>query len=112
MSEVPAFTNFQDIQKQSKVQIEALAAASASFAEKLQSIASEAKDYSIKSFENSRKFSEKLLRAKNINDVVQAQADFAKAAQEDFVAQATKIADLYSRFAKEIMMPLTGPSKD
>ena len=58
MSEVPAFTNFQDIQKQSKVQIEALAAASASFAEKLESIASEAKDYSIKSFENSRKFSE------------------------------------------------------
>jgi len=112
MSEVPAFTNFQDIQKQSKVQIEALAAASASFAEKLQSIAGEAKDYSIKSFENSRKFSEKLLRAKNINDVVRAQADFAKAAQEDFVAQAAKIADLYSRFAKEIMMPLTGPSKD
>jgi hypothetical protein len=39
------------------------------------------------------------------------QTDFAKSAYEDFVAEATKIGELYSSIAKEVFKPIESATK-
>jgi hypothetical protein len=71
----------------------------------LQAIAAETTDYSKKSFEKTRELCEKLVGVKKIEEAIKLQADFAKSAYEDFVAEATKISSLYSDLAKEAFTP-------
>ena len=61
-----------------------------------QSIAAETTDYSKKSFEKSRVLAEKLIAVKKFDEALQLQSDFAKSAYEDFLAEATKIGELYT----------------
>jgi hypothetical protein len=72
----------------------------------LQAIASETMDYSKKSFEKSRVLFEKLMTVKKIDEAFQLQSDFIKSAYEDFVAQATKVGEMYSNLAKDGFTPI------
>jgi hypothetical protein len=99
--------NFPDIKAFGKAPFEAFTAATASSTKGLQAIAAETTDYSKKSFEKSRAHFEKLMGVKKIDEAIQLQSDFAKSAYEDFVAQATKIGDMYSSLAKEAFKPIT-----
>ena len=83
--------------------IEAITAANALTAKTLQAIATETTEYSKKSFEKSRVHFEKLVGVKKIDEAIQLQSDFAKSAYEDFVAEAIKIGEMYSDFAKEAL---------
>ena len=47
---------------------------------------------------------------KKVDETFQLQSEFAKAAYEDFCAQATKIGDLYSDLAKDAFKPIIGAS--
>jgi|GEM_PF-1774041 len=49
---------------------------------------------------------EKLLSAKSLDDAVQIQSEYFKSAYEGFVAQATKIGELYTNLAKEALKPV------
>jgi len=71
----------------------------------LQAIATEAADYSQKSFEASSANVEKLLGAKSLEKAIEIQADYAKSAYEGFVAQATKMGELYAEVAKDAYKP-------
>ena len=71
----------------------------------LQTIA-EATNYSKKSLENSSAFLEKLLGAKSLDAAIQIQSEYAKTFYAGFIAQATKMGELYSNFAKEALKPL------
>ena len=73
----------------------------------LQTIAAETTDYSKKSFEKSRVLFEKLSGVKKIDEAIQLQSDFAKSAYEDFMAQATKIGEMYSSLTAEAFKPIT-----
>ncbi|HEY8070343.1 MAG TPA: phasin family protein [Methylocystis sp.] len=86
---------------------EAFTAATDSSTKGLQAIAAETTDYSKKSFEKSRAHFEKLIGVKKFEEAIQLQSDFAKSAYEDFVAQATKMGELYSSLAKEAFKPIT-----
>jgi hypothetical protein len=99
--------NFPDIKAFGKAPFEAFTAATASSTKGLQAIAAETTDYSKKSFEKSRAHFEKLIGMKKIDEAIQFQSDFAKSAYEDFVAQATKIGEMYSSLAKEAFKPIT-----
>jgi len=70
-----------------------------------QAIAAEVADYSKKSFEDGTKVMEKLLGAKSLEKAIEIQTDYAKTAYEGFVAQATKIGELYADLAKETYKP-------
>ena len=70
-----------------------------------QAIAAEVADYSKKSFEEGSKVMEKLLGAKSLEKAIEIQTDYAKTAYEGFVAQATKIGELYADLAKETYKP-------
>ena len=88
--------NFDSVQQIGKEQFEAVSAAAAAVTKGWQSIAAETTDYSKKSFEKSRLLAEKLITVKKIDEALALQSDFAKSAYEDFVAEATKIGELYS----------------
>jgi phasin family protein len=72
----------------------------------LQAIASAYGDYTKKSFEDTKSFVEKLSTAKSLDKALELQTDFAKSAYESFVADAQKIAGLYSDLAKQTFKPV------
>jgi hypothetical protein len=92
--------SFEDFQNFSKTQLESAAVTSKSFVKGLQAIAAETTDYSKKSLESGSAFLEKLRGVKSLESAIQLQSEYAKASYADFVAQATKIGELYSNLAK------------
>jgi hypothetical protein len=97
---------FEDIQKFGKEQFDAATAATTTFTKTLQAIATETADYSKKSFESSSAFVEKLLGAKSYETAIQIQSDYWKNSYAGFVAEATKLGELYSSLAKEAFKPI------
>jgi hypothetical protein len=97
--------NFEDVQKMSKESMDATVKSFGVLSKKSQAIATEVADYSKKSFEDSTKVMEKMFGAKSIDKAMEIQTDFAKSAYEGFVAQASKISELYIDLAKETYKP-------
>ena len=77
----------------------------ASLSKGFQAIATEATEYSKKSFETGSAAIEKLVAAKSLEKAIEIQTDYAKQAYEGFVAQATKIGELYAEVAKDAYKP-------
>ena len=50
---------------------------------------------------------EKLLGAKSLESAVQIQSDFTKQSYEGFVAQASKVSELYAKVAADALKPVT-----
>jgi phasin family protein len=73
-----------------------------------QAIATEIADYSKKALEGSAAHWEKLLSAKSLDVAMQVQSEYLKASYEDFVAEATKLGELYVDLAKETYKPFEG----
>jgi hypothetical protein len=97
--------NIEDVQKMSKDNMDATMKSFGVFSKTGQAIAAEVVDYSKKSFEDGSKVMEKLLGAKSLDKAIEIQTDYAKTAYEGFVAQATKIGELYADLAKETYKP-------
>ena len=79
-----------------------------SFSKGMQTLATEMADYSKKSFEDGAATFEKLLAAKSVDKAVEIQSDFVKTSYEGFVAQATKVGELYADLAKDAYKPFEG----
>ena len=73
-----------------------------------QAIASEVADYSKKSFEDTAAAWEKLIGAKSLEKAMEAQSEYLKSSYEDFIAQSTKLGELYVDLAKEAYKPFEG----
>jgi hypothetical protein len=76
-----------------------------SFTTTLQTIFTEAADYTKKSVEARLALGEKLLGAKSLESVIQIQTAYARTAYDDFVGQATKMGELHSDLAKAAFRP-------
>jgi hypothetical protein len=100
--------NFDDVQKINKDGLDATMKSFGAFSKTSQAIAAEFVDYSKKSFEDGTKVMEKLLGARSLDKAIEIQTEYAKTAYEGFVAQATKIGELYAEFAKEVYKPFEG----
>ena len=106
-----------DVQKLGKDNMDATLKSFGAFSKTSQAIATEFADYSKKSFEDGTKVMEKLLGAKSFDKAIEIQTEYAKTAYEGFVAQATKIGELYADAAKEAYRPFeaaiakTAPAK-
>ena len=96
----------EDFQKFSKAQFDSAATTSSSFVKGLQTIMAESADYTKKSLENGSEFFEKLLGVKSLEAAIQLQSEYLKTAYADFVAQASKIGELYSYLLKEAFRPI------
>jgi phasin family protein len=73
-----------------------------------QAIAVEVADYSKKSVEGSAAAWEKLIGAKSVEKAMEVQSDYLKSSYEGFVAEATKLSELYVDLAKEAYKPFEG----
>ena len=89
---------------------ETITTANESPAKSLQAIATETTDYSKQAFEKWHVHFEKLMGVKKFDEAIQLHSDFAKTAYEDFVAQATKVGEMYANLAKEAFKPLKAAS--
>jgi hypothetical protein len=103
--------NFEDVQKMSKDSMDATMKSFGTLSKASQAIAAEFADYSKKSFEEGTKALEKMMGVKSFDKALEIQADYAKTAYEGFVAQATKISELYADLAKETYKPFEAYTK-
>ena len=97
--------NFDELQKLGKDNMDIAMKAFGATSKSVQAIATEVADYSKKSFEDASAAAEKLLGAKSLEKAIEIQTDYAKTAYEGFVAQATKLGELYADLAKESYKP-------
>lgn len=74
----------------------------------VQAIASEVADYSKKAFEDSAAAWEKLVSAKSVEKAMEVQSEYLKSSYEDFIAQSTRLGELYVDLAKEAYKPFEG----
>jgi hypothetical protein len=99
--------NFEDAQKVGAETVEATVKSFGAFSKSAQAIAMEMADYSKKSFEQGAAATEKLMGAKSLEAVFEVQQSYLKSAYEGFVAQQTKLGELYAGFAQEACKPYT-----
>src|SRR5436309_11951631 len=93
--------NFEDFQKLGKDNVDVAMKQLGTVSKGWQAIATEFADYSKKSFEDGRAAMEKLFGAKLLEKAIEVQSEYAKTSYEGFVAQATKLGELYTDLAKE-----------
>src|SRR5262247_929795 len=101
-------SNFDDVQKFGKDNVEATMRSFGAASKGFQAIAAEVTNYSKKSFEDGTAAVERLMGAKTLEKAIEVQTDYVKTAYEGFVAQATKIGELYADIAKEAYKPFEG----
>jgi len=100
--------NFDEVQKLGKDNMDVAMKSFGAVSKGFQAIAAEMADYSKKSFEQGTATLEKLMGAKSVDKAMEVQSDYIKTAYEGFVAEATKIGELYADIAKESYKPYEG----
>src|SRR5712691_63828 len=100
------FQNFDELQKITKDNTDIAVKNFNTVSKGVQAIAVEVADYSKKSFEQGTAAVEKLFGAKTLDKAIEVQSDYFKTAYEGFVAEATKIGELYADLAKETYKPI------
>jgi hypothetical protein len=96
---------FDQFQKLGKDNVDAAMKAFGAVSQGVQAISVEAADYAKKSFEHSTATIEKLVGVKTLDKAVEIQIEYVKGAYETFVAQATKMGELFANVAKEAAKP-------
>lgn len=86
--------------------IEAVVASSKITAKALENVTSELAAYSKKSFEDSMAAAKELSSCRDVTELVEKQAEFTRNSLESFVAEATRLNELYSTAAKEAFEPI------
>jgi len=98
----------EEMQKLGKDSMDMAMSSFGAWTKNAQAIAVEVVDYSKKSVEDSAAAWEKLVGAKSLETAMAVQSEYLKSSYEDFVAQSTKISELYADLAKEAYKPFEG----
>ncbi|MBO0662229.1 phasin family protein [Jiella sp. MQZ9-1] len=97
--------NYEDAGKMTKEAMDNALKSFAAMTKGFQQITAETADFTKRSYENQTAMVEKLFQAKTLDKSIEVQSEFAKSAYESWVAQMTKIGDLYADIAKETYKP-------
>ena len=97
--------NIDEMQQFGKDNMDATMKSFGAFSKSAQAIAVEIADYSKKVFEQGTAATEKLIGSKSLEKAFEVQSDYVKSSYEGFVAEATKLGELYADFAKEAYKP-------
>jgi hypothetical protein len=98
----------EDMQKFGKSSVDMALTSFGAWTKGAQAIAVEVVDYTKKSAESSAAAWEKLLSAKSLENAVEVQSQYLRSSYEDFVAEATKLGELYVDLAKQAYQPFEG----
>lgn len=101
--------NIEDANQKGKEAMDTMMKSYAEVTKGFQAIATEATEYSKKSFQDATSHMEKLTSVKSLEAVVELQTNFAKASYESFVAEATKMSEMYADLAKTVYKPFETP---
>lgn len=97
--------SFEDAGKAGKEFMDTNLKSFASVSKNVQTLSVEATEYSRKAFETGSAALEKLMSAKSLDKAIEVQTDYARQAYEGFVAQATRMSELYAEMAKDAYKP-------
>ena len=97
-----------DMQKFSRDSMDMALSSFGAWTKGTQAIATEVADFSRKSVEGSKAAWEKLAGAKTLEKAIEVQSEYVKSAYESYVAEATKLGELYLDLAKEAYKPFEG----
>ncbi len=101
--------NFEDANKTSKETLDAVLKSYSAWTKAFQAIATEAADYSKKAFGDSVAHVEKISTVKSVEAAFELQTKYVKSAYEGYVAEATKLGEMYADLAKDVYKPLQAP---
>ena len=102
------FQNLDDMQKLTKANMDASMKSFDLIAKNFQTIATEMTDYTKRSFENGTRTFERLIGAKSFDKAIEVQSEYARAACEDYFAEAAKVGQLCIDLSKEALKPYEG----
>lgn len=97
--------NLADMTKMNQEVFNAMTASSSVATKGMQQLATEATEYTKKSYEDGAAVAEKLAGAKSFDKAFEIQTEYAKSAYESFVAQSTKVGELCTTIAKDAYAP-------
>lgn len=86
--------------------VEAMVASGKVFAKAAEEMNAEIMAFSKKSYEDSMAAVKEMTSVKSVTELFEKQTEFAKSSFEGFVAEATKLNDMYAAAAKEAFAPL------
>lgn len=86
--------------------VEAVVASSKIAAKAAETMAAEIATYSKKAYEDGIAAAKELTACKSVSEFVEKQTEFGKTSIEGFVAEATKLNEMYAAAAKEAFAPL------
>jgi phasin family protein len=98
----------EEMQKFGKDNMEMALTSLGAWTKSAQAIAVEVADYSKKSVEDSAAAWQRLIGAKTMEKAMEVQSEYLKSSYEDFVAEATKLGELYVDLAKQAYKPIEG----
>jgi hypothetical protein len=98
-------TGFESMQTLGKDNMDAVMRSANAFSKGFQAIAAEAADYSKKTLDAGTSALERVIGAGSIDKAVEAQSDYVKSAYEGYVAQATKVGEMFTDMAKGAYEP-------
>jgi phasin family protein len=97
---------FEEFQKVGKDGFDAAVRSFGEMNKGFQAIAAEVTDYSKKAFEDSTRAFEQLIGAKSIEQAVEIQSQYAKKAYDTYMAEMSKIGEMYVGLAKDAYKPV------
>ncbi|HEY0571855.1 MAG TPA: phasin family protein [Enterovirga sp.] len=97
---------FDNVQKLGKDNVDAAMKSFGAISKGAQTVAVEVADFAKRSFEQSTATVEKLVGVRTLDKALEIQTEFARTSYEAFVAQASKIGELYTNMAKEAYAPI------
>jgi phasin family protein len=95
-----------DFQKVSKDNFEAVLRSYGELNKGFQAIASRMADYSKTAFEDATRAYERLVGAKSLESVIEIQSQYAKKAYDTWVAEASKLGEMYAAVARDAYKPV------
>jgi len=96
----------KDFQKTTKDNYDAMVRSYGELNRGLQGIGEQVTSYSKQAFADATGTFEKLVGAKSLEQVVEIQSQYAKKAYDSWVAEATKIGELYASVARDAYKPV------
>ncbi|OWV79666.1 phasin family protein [Rhizobium sp. R634] len=101
--------NFDDANRKSKEAVDTALRTYSDTARGFQAIATEAAEYSKKSFQDAVTHFETLAGAKSFEAAFELQTSYVKSAYESFVSETTKLGEMYADLAKSAYKPYEAP---
>jgi phasin family protein len=97
---------FEEFQKVGKDGFDAAVRSFGEMNKGFQAIAAEVTDYSKKAFEDSTRAFEQLIGAKSVEQAVEIQSQYAKKAYDGYVAEMSKLGEMYAGLARDAYKPV------